>query len=115
MAKSLIQNDIYIKFYDETKPLYLETDASGIELGTTLLKARDSMTCSKDAAPDNNNLRPITFASKSLTSAVQRYSNIVRGALGILYDPKKFHNYCFAMEDSIIIYHKSLVAIFKKM
>ena len=27
-----------MKFYDEIKPLYLETDASGIELGATLYK-----------------------------------------------------------------------------
>ena len=28
-AKSLIKADICIKFYDETKPPYLETDAAG--------------------------------------------------------------------------------------
>ena len=64
-----------MKFYDETKPLYLETDASGIGLGASLLQTRDGMTCPKDTAPDNTILRPIAFASKSLTSAEQRYSS----------------------------------------
>ena len=57
-----------MKFYDETKPLYLQTDASGIRLGATLLQTRDNTTCPEDIAPDNTILRPITFARKSLTS-----------------------------------------------
>ena len=103
-----------MKFYDETKPFYLDMEASGIGLGATLLQLRDGMTCSKDAASDNTILRPTVFSSKSLTSAEQRYSNIKRKALGILHGLKKIHHYCFAMEVSIITNHKPLVAIFKK-
>ena len=33
MAKSLIKVDMCMKFYDYTKPLYLETDASRVGLG----------------------------------------------------------------------------------
>ena len=32
-AKSFIKVDVCMKFYNDTKPLYLETDASGIGLG----------------------------------------------------------------------------------
>ena len=77
-AKSLIKGDTCMKFYDETKPLYLETDASWIGIGTTLLQTRDDTTCPKDTAPDNTILRPITFASKNLTSAELSYCNIER-------------------------------------
>ena len=42
-----------MKFYDETKPLYLETNASGIGLGAALLQTRDGMTCQKDSTPNN--------------------------------------------------------------
>ena len=31
-VESLIKDDVCMKFYSETKPLYLETDASGIGL-----------------------------------------------------------------------------------
>ena len=68
-----------MKFRDETKSLYLETDASRIGLGTILLQTRNGTTSPKDIALDNTILRPITFASKSLTSAECRYSNIERG------------------------------------
>ena len=52
-TKYLIKANVCMKFYDETKPLYLETDASGIGLGTTLLQTRNGTTCPKDIAPDN--------------------------------------------------------------
>ena len=40
-AKLLIKVDMCMKFYDDTKPLYLETDASGVGLGTTLLQMHE--------------------------------------------------------------------------
>ena len=75
-AKSLIKAEIYMKFYDDTKLLYLETDASGVSLEAALLQLHDNMTCLKGMAPDNTILQPTAFASKSLTSAGWRYSNI---------------------------------------
>ena len=99
-----------MKFYNETKPLYLETDASGVGLGMT----RNGTSCIRDTAPDNNILRPITFASKSLSSTEKRYNNIERESLGILHGLKKFHHYSFVRVVGIITNHKLLVAIFKK-
>ena len=61
-----------MKFYDETQPLYLETDASGVRLGTVLLQTRSGTSCSNDKAPYNSILRPIMFASKSLSSMERR-------------------------------------------
>ena len=102
-----------MKFYDETKPLYLKTDESSIGLGVALLQTRDGTTCPKDIAPENTIPRPITSASKSLTSVEHRQSNIEREALGILHGLKKCI-YCFAREVSKTTDHKPLVAIFKK-
>ena len=113
-AKSLMKVDMCMKFYNDTKPLYLETDASGIGLGVALLQMHEGTACQKDVAPDNTNLCLIAFASKSLTGAGHRYSNIEREALGIIHGLKKFHHYYFAREVLIIPNHKPLVAIFKK-
>ena len=55
-----------MNFYDETKPLYIETDASGVGLGGTLLQTRGNTSCMKDEAPDMSIHRPTAFASKSL-------------------------------------------------
>ena len=103
-ANSLIkaEPDMCIKYYDDTKPLYLETDASRVGLGVALLQMCEGTACQKDIAPDNTTLHPTVFASKSLTSAEHRYINIEREALGILHGLKKFHHYCFSREVLII-------------
>ena len=74
-----------MKFYDETKPLYLETDTSGVGLEAALLQTRSSKSCPRDTAADNSTHKPIMFVSKSQSSAEKRYNNIEREALCILY------------------------------
>ena len=111
---SLINNDAWMKFYDETKPLFLETDVSRSGLGVALLQTRDELTCPRDIVPDNTIHRPIAFANKSLTSMEHRHSHIKREALGILHGLERFCHYCFAGEVSIITNHKPLVVILKK-
>ena len=72
-----------MKFYEDTKPLYLKTNTSRVGLGAALLHTWDGTTCQKDMVPDNTILHPIAFASKSLTDAEHRYSSFEREALGI--------------------------------
>ena len=114
-TKSIIKEDAYVKFYDETKPLYLEMDASGVRLGAILLQTRNGTSCSRDVAPENSILRPITFASKSLSSTEKRYSNIGRKGPNIIHALEKFHCYYFTRDVSIITGHKPLVAIFNNI
>ena len=68
-AKSLMKAEVCMKFYDDTKPLYLETDASGIGLGAALLQLCNNTACQKGMPPDDTMFCPITFASKSLKGA----------------------------------------------
>ena len=68
-AKLIIKEDAWMKVYDETKLLYMETDASGVGLRAGLLLTRDGTSCHRDETPDNNVLQWITFASKSLSAA----------------------------------------------
>ena len=74
-----------MKFYYDTRPLYLKTDASGVDLGAALLQTWEGTICQKDMVPDNTILHPIAFASKSLMDAELMFSNIEREALDILH------------------------------
>ena len=103
-----------MKFYNERKPMYLETDVSRIGLSAALLQTRDGMTCPRDKAPNNTILKTIAFACINLTITEWRYSSIRKEALCILDGLVRFHYYCFAREVSKITNHKPLVTIFKK-
>ena len=94
MAKSIIKEDAHVKFYGETKPIYIEVEAYGVRLGAALLQTSSGTYWLRDEAPDNSTLRPTAFISKNLSS-VEKNSNIEREALGILHGLKKFHHYCF--------------------
>ena len=112
--KAIIKEDACMTFYNETKPLYIETDMSQVGLGANLLQTRHNMSCHRDVMPDNSILRPIAFTSKSLNGAEKRYNSIKRDALGIIYGLEKFHHYFFAREASKIMDHKPLITIFRK-
>ena len=113
-ANAIIKEVPCMKFYDETKQLYIETDISGVGLGAVLLQTRGNMSCHRDEALDNSMPRPIMFTSKSLTGVENRYSNIEREALDILYGLEKFPSLLLCQEVSIITDHKPLIAIFKE-
>ena len=113
-AKSLIKVKVCMKFYDDTKPLYLETDASGVGMGAALLQLHNNTTCQKGMAQYNTILHPMMFASKSLAGAECRYINIKHEVLGILHGLENFHHYCVSREVLVITDHKPLILMFKK-
>ena len=59
-----------------------------------------------------NRLRPIAFASKSISDAETRYSNIERELLGVVWAVEHFHHYTFANKINIISDHKPLHPLF---
>ena len=89
-----------LSHYDETKPLILATDASQRGIGAVLMQKQ------------NGEERPIAHASKTLSSTQQRYSQIEREALSIIYGVKKFHQYLYGRKFTLITDHKPLVSIF---
>ena len=101
-VKLLVKGEIFMRYCHVRKWLYLESDASGVGLGTTLLQVREYLDCGHNEAPCSG---PIAFASKSL------YINIERETLRILHGLEQFYHYCFACEVHVITDHKPLVAI----
>ena len=63
-AKSIIKEDGCMKFYDETQPLYLETDESGVRLGVALLQTRSGTSCPRGKPSTNSILRLVVCQQK---------------------------------------------------
>ena len=61
-----------------------------------------------------NNLRPVAYASKTLTSCESNYSIIERELLGVLFSVLHFKHFTFGCKVHIITDHKSLVSLFRK-
>ena len=61
------REETHMKYYDVRKPLYLETDASGVALGTASLQVKDNLSCGYVEVPANSMHQSTTFARKSLS------------------------------------------------
>ena len=70
-----MSKDCLIQFYDPQKPLYIECDTSKQGIGCVLLQPDDNIPSTlKDGIPTN--LRPVAYASESLSEAEQNHANI---------------------------------------
>ncbi|GBN26032.1 Retrovirus-related Pol polyprotein from transposon 412 [Araneus ventricosus] len=87
--------------YDTELPLTLASDASPIGVGCVL----------SHIYPDGSE-RPIAFASKALSKTEQKYSQIDKEALVVVWAVKKFHLYLKERRFTLVTDHKPLVAIF---
>ena len=87
-----------LQYFDHTKPVIIQVDASSRGLGATLLQDKG----------------PIEYRSKLLTEAESCYSNIEREMLAIVHDLEKFHYYVYERGVTVETDHKPLQAIFKE-
>ena len=87
-----------LPYYDQSKPLTLQVDASTRGLGAALIQDQG----------------PIAFASKALTETESRYSNIEREMLGIVYGLERFHYYVYGRPVIVETDHRPLVSIVQK-
>ena len=76
----------------------IQVNASQIGLGAALLQ-------------DN---KPIAFASKALTDAEHRYTNIKREMLAVVFGVERFHTYIYGWSFMIESDHKPLESISRK-
>lgn len=88
-----------LALFEPREPAVLSVDASARALGAVLLQAG----------------RPVEFASMTLTDTQQRYAQIEKEMLAIVFALERFHQYIFGKNDVIVeTDHKPLEALFKK-
>ena len=73
---------ISLKFFDPSKPVTVQVDASQSGLGAVLLQEG----------------KPVAYASKALTSAQQAYAQIEKEALALVFGCETFHHYLYGRD-----------------
>ncbi len=99
-CKKLATTAPVLRFYDNSKPLTLQVDASEKAMGATLLQEG----------------QPVYFAARALTPTEQRYACIERECLAICFGCDKFDQYLAGKNETTIVEsdHKPLETICKK-
>ncbi len=99
--KELLANEPILAYFDTNIPSEIVVDASPLGLAAILTQRRNI---------DDSHV--IAFASKSLSPTEQRYSQLEREALAVLWSCQHFHIYIFGQPVTVYTDHKPLVAIF---
>lgn len=96
--KEKISKSAKLSYYDPTKELVLENDASEYGLGTAVMQEG----------------KPIAYASRALSDTEKNYAQIEKEMLAIVYGLEKFHHYVYGREVIVTTDHKPLVNITQK-
>ena len=96
--KAMITSTPNLRFYDVSKPVILTCDASKFGLGCACLQ-------------DNG---PVAYASRTMKDHEQRYSQIEKEFLAVLFACHKFHDFIYGKHTIVETDHKPLITIMKK-
>ena len=67
--KEHVSNDVKLQFFDSSKPLYIEVDASKWGIGVAMLQC-DPIVKNSSTTEIPNNLHPISYASKTVRNRI---------------------------------------------
>ena len=95
---TILSSQPILKFFDPTKPVNLQVDASKSGLGACVLQDR----------------HPIAYASRSLTQAEENYSQIEKELFAVVFVCERFNHYAYGRPVDVYSDHKPLVPITKK-
>ncbi|CAB4040119.1 Hypothetical predicted protein [Paramuricea clavata] len=87
-----------LSYYDPKKPVTLPVDASSKGLGAVLYQEE----------------KTVAYASRALTPTQQKYAQIEKESLAIVFGTTKFHQFLFGKEVLVTSDHKPLEYIFNK-
>ncbi|XP_014361064.2 uncharacterized protein K02A2.6-like [Papilio machaon] len=101
--KNNIASDLVLAHFNQNAKIILTVDASPTGLGAILSQVGE------DGAE-----RPVSFASRTLTPAEKRYSQIQKEATAIIFGVRRFHQYLYGRAEPFLLRtdHKPLLSIF---
>ena len=99
-AKQLLLDSEALVLFNPKLPLVVIADSSAYGIGAALYHK------------EGKTELPICFSSRSLTKAERNYSQLEKEALAMVFAMKKFHNYLWGQQFTVITDHKPLLGIF---
>ena len=96
--KELCSSPPVLTYYDVNKEVQIECDSSKNGLGAVIMQGD----------------KVIAYASRALTDTEQRYAQIGKEMLSIVYSCTKFHSYIFGKSVTVYNDHKPLEQLFAK-
>ena len=87
-----------LTYFDHTKDVKLQVDASKCGLGAVLLQGE----------------KPVAYASKALTETEENYAQIEKELYAVLFGCKRFHQYLYGRQVVVESDHKPLESIMRK-
>ena len=101
-----VSNDVKLQFYDSNKDLYIEVDTSKNGISAVMLQ-QDKIVpnTSKSNSEIPNNLRPISNASKTLSTTESNYLNTEHELLSLLFTVLHFKHFTHGRTVYVITDH----------
>lgn len=96
--KRLLSGPATLNYYDVSKPVTLQVDASQNGLGAAVVQDQG----------------PVAYASKAMNETQQRYAQIEKKLLAIIFGCKRFHQHIYGKRVVIETDHKLLEYIINK-
>ena len=97
-VKKLLSSDRCLPFFDVSKPITIQVDASNSGLGAVLSQVG----------------KPVAYASRSLTSTEKNYAIIEKEFLAVLFGCVRFHQHIYGNKTFVESDHKPLESKMKK-
>ena len=100
-TKQFLQSSTVLTHFDPSKPLTVSADASPYGIGGVLSHIMD-----------DGSERPIAYTSRSLSPTEQRYSQLEKEGLAIVFSVRKFHQFLHGRPFAINSDHQPLKFLF---